>query len=500
MKKFFHITLLVAGTALFAGLAVFLLHREYCPHSLRTNAVPEDPFSVTYQAGAYEETNAVLDNPYRGYYHLYGFTLSEEDPGDTAGRIKQYTASGRQMMLVQINLKNYADTDLSENALRQLDIILSEISLSGHQAVLRFLYDWDGKALETEPSSIDRILRHMDQLSETVNRYADSIFVLQSTFTGNCGEMTQTKFGSHEDNRLLMSHWAQVTAPSIYLAVRTPSHLRGVTQTRTPVSAETAYDGSLASRLGLFNDGMLGSVYDLGTYDDTPNADTAEPEDKGTREEELAFQNDICRFVPNGGEAVLDNPYNDLDRAIADLARMHVSYLNCDHDTAVMDKWKNTIYHGGGCFDGMNGFDYIDAHLGYRYLVSGSSLSCDSFQNAPATLTLTIQNTGFAPAYRQFDGTLCLTSRNTGVRHLIPIALDNRTIDGGSEVSFSLPLDIRSLSVGTYEVAFSLTDPCTKEPILFANRDTDESGNVSLGTLSIDPVSPEELLSFLLSR
>lgn len=492
MKKFFYISITLFHILVFAALAAsaafFRLYAVYQP--------------VSYRSVSYHETSAALDNPFRGFHHMYGFTLSEEDPASAAERARQYINSGSlQLMLIQINLKNYADADLSANALAQLDLILGELAASKCQVILRFLYDWDGKALETEPSSIEQIMRHMEQAGAVVNEYAESVFIIQSTFTGNCGEMTQTKFGSHDDNRTLMTQLAQVTDPCIFLAVRTPSHLRGITQTRTPVSEANAYDGSLNARLGLFNDGMLGSVYDLGTYDDTPNEGTPEPEDKGTREEELSFQDALCQFVPNGGEAILyDDPYSDLDRAVSDLARMHVTYLNCDHDSNVMDKWRESTYRGDDCFDGMNGYDYINAHLGYRYLVSASGFSCDPLDISSAQLTLTIQNTGFAPAYRLYDGAVTLQNEETGVQLILPVSLDNRTIKAGSESTFVLPLDLRGLPEGVYHISFGLTDPYTGRTILFANEDTDASGKVRLGTLSIDPVSPDGLLSFLLSR
>ena len=488
INKLFVLLLILLCIVLAGTLGWTKLYQKYQP--------------LSYQAASYQETNVVLNNPFRGFHHLYGFTLSEDDPEDTAKRIKQYINSGSMpLMVIQVNLKNYANTDLSDNALTQLDYILTHIHASKRQVILRFLYDWDGKALETEPDNIEQIMRHMDQIGPVVNSYADAVFLLQSTFTGNCGEMTQTKFGSHESNRLLMSHLAQVTDPSIYLAVRTPSHLRGVTQTRTPVSADTAYDGSLGSRLGLFNDGMLGSVYDLGTYDNTPNADTTEPEDKGTREEEISFQDYICQFVPNGGEAILyDAPYSDLENALPDLVKMHVTYLNCDHHAAVMDKWKNTIYHGDDCFDGVSGYEYIAAHLGYRYVVMGSGFTYDALDKNSAVLTLTIENTGFAPSYRLFDCSLSLEDTETGLQLILPVTLDNRTIGGGSQAEFSFPLVINGLPEGTYQVTFFMTDPYTEQLIEFANDKIDSAGRTILGTLTVESASREGLLALLRER
>lgn len=456
---------------------------------------------VSYHSTPGQETDAVLDNPFRGFLHMHGFTLSEEDPDTAAQRTRRYVDSETlPLVMFEINLKNYAGTDLSDNALRQLDNILSELYSAKRQVILRFLYDWEGKALETEPDNVERILRHMDQVATVVNRYEASIFLIQSTFAGNFGEMHHTKFGSHEYNRLLMTHLSEVISPSIFLAVRTPSQLRGITQTREIIAPENAFNGSLSARLGLFNDGMLGSVYDLGTYDDSPNTDTTKPEDKGTREEEIAFQNALCQFVPNGGEAVLDNPYSDLENALVDLANMHISYLSCEHDAAVLDKWKNSVYHGKDCFDGINGYQYIEAHLGYRYVLSDSVLTHDALDSSSSALSFTIQNTGFAPSYRRFDGMLTLTHTDTGTEYSFPADIDIRTIGGGSECTFTQPLELNNLPNGDYQVSFSLTDSYTGQTIRFASDNAVSDGSVQLGRLTIEPKSPEGLLSYLLER
>ena len=492
MKKILHrlfVLVLILLCIALAGILVWnRLYQRYHP--------------MAYEADSSQESNAILDNPFRGFLHMYGFALSESDPEEMGRQAQQYVNSGSlQLMMIQINLKNYSDCDLSENALEQLDQLLSQFQMARRQLIIRFLYDWDGIAKETEPDNLEQILRHMDQIGPVVNRHADAVFLLQSTFTGNCGEMNQSNYGTHEAQRILMTHLAEVTDSSIYLAVRTPSQLRGITLTRTPVSPETGFDGSLGSRLGLFNDGMLGSVYDLGTYDNTPNADTTAPEDKGTREEEIAFQDYLCQYVPNGGEAICyADPYSDFERALPDLAKMHVTYLNCDHDIAVMNKWKATVYHGDDCFDGMSGYDYMAAHLGYRYVVKDSSFSYDALDESSAVLTLTIENTGFAPCYRQFDAAITLKNTDTGMLLTLPVVLDNRTIGGGNQADFSFPLTVSGLPEGDYQVTLFLTDPYTGQLIQFANEGTDSEGKVILGTLTVEPASREGLLVLLRER
>lgn len=471
-------------------------------HTVRKLQTSYDNYQpASYQSTPGQETTVSPDNPFRGFLHMYGLTLSDDDPDTITERIWQYINSGNlPLMLIQINLKNYATTVLSDGALQQLENILSAITDAKRQVILRFLYDWDGKAWETEPDTIHRLIRHMDQVASVVNRYESAVFLIQGTFTGNCGEMTQTHYGSHEHNRLLMTHLSEVISPSIFLAVRTPSQLRGVLNTRETVTEENAFDGSLAARLGLFNDGMLGSVYDLGTYDNTPNFNTAQPEDKGTREEEIAFQNALCQFVPNGGEAVLDNPYNDFYNALVDLRAMHITYLNCDYDTAVMEKWQGTIYHGEDCFDGVSGYDYIKDHLGYRYVLVDSALSYDPVKASQAVLSFAIQNTGFAPSYRRFDGKITIIQAQTDIQHSYLVDIDNRTIGGGEKETFSFSLDLSGLPEGEHQVSFTLTDPYSSQVIRFASDNTLEDGSVSLGVLTVRSKSPGGFFSYLLEH
>ena len=80
---------------------------------------------------------------------------------------------------------------------------------------------------------------------------------------------------SDEDCSILMQHLADVIDPSIFLSVRTPVQRRRILNSAELPSAETAFDGSLSSRLGLFNDGMLGTANDTGTYGDTPASEQA---------------------------------------------------------------------------------------------------------------------------------------------------------------------------------------------------------------------------------
>lgn len=442
---------------------------------------------VTYEPAVLTTSTQKIQNPYCGFYHLRGYMLSEEPSYDATEWAEQAcNETSCSLLLLEINLKNYAGSALSNHAIEQVNQILDVCSASKKQVLLRFLYDWDGKAMEAEPEMLYQIKDHMSQISGVVNAHKDCVYVLQSLFIGNCGEMNNSRFATPEQIKELATHLANVTDNSIYLAVRTPAHLRNIVSTFIPLTDREAYNGTLISRLGLFNDGMLGSVYDLGTYDDTVLTNTSALTEQGTREEEIRFQNALCQYVPNGGEVVIDNHFNDINNAVQDLADMHVSYLNKDYDTAVFDKWKESSYYEDPDFPNANGYDYIEMHLGYRYALKTSSLQFHSFASDEATLYITITNQGFAPAYRKFDTTITLTNTETDETIILETDFDNRKIAGSDDYTFRLNLDVRSLAKGTYTMTLSMKDPALQLPIYFANEGLETQTSIPLGTITLE--------------
>ena len=441
-----------------------------------------------YTPAKISESAATLSNPYCGFYQLNGYVLSDSTSADIAANwgAERCSSDPYQVMLLEINLKEYSGTAISQKGLDELNAILDACTDAKKQLILRFLYDWDGQALSTEPANISIIQNHMKQISSIVNSHVDCVYLLQGIFTGNNGEMNHTNFGAPESVRVLMEQLADVIDNKIFLSVRTPAQLRSILKNKSALESSEAYSETLASRLGLYNDGLLGSVYDLGSYDDTPFSDPHDLEEKGTRAEELLFQRQLCMYVPNGGEVTVDNPYNDLPNALSDLAVMHVSYLNAQHDAAVLDKWKNSIYTGSdSLFSGKSGYDYISAHLGYRYVLTGSDLSYHAILDNAATLTLKINNRGFAPAYRFFTTTLYLTDQKTNKKTKILTTIDNRTIIGENDSVFTIDLDIRSMQSGSYNVTLEMKDSYTGLPIHFANLGYESSEEIPVGTLTV---------------
>lgn len=440
---------------------------------------------ITYMAEAFTESSEPLANPYQGFYHIIGYTLSDEYTSANASyQTDSYTAS---LALLEINLKNYRKTEISETGLAQFNDILEAWSQapSNPKLILRFLYDWDGIAAVTEPDSLDRILTHMDQISPLVNQHQDLIYIIQGIFIGNWGEMHHSRFMDGASVGTLIRHLNAVIAPSIYLSVRTPAQWRMINDVYDVPSNFPAFgtDDSLMGRLGLFNDGMLGSESDLGTYGSTARRDAGSPAYQGTRTEELEFQNRLCRYVPNGGEVIYQSTLSNLNTSVSALQAMHVSYLNADYDSRVLDKWRNTLWTEKDAFRGCDGYYYVQEHLGYRYLIQSCKLRQSGVLRQNLSLTLTLQNVGFANTLKPFLTSIVLKNAETGECISVPFGADLRKLCSGQKRSFTLKLPVKDLKHGRYQIYFSVTDETSGEMILLGNKNEATDDGYLLGQL-----------------
>lgn len=429
------------------------------------------------------ESAEELSNPYIGWYQVQRYLLSDTADSDLSAVTGQPQGPG--LVLLEINLRDYGDRPISSTGLSRLDTLFQAWASTEKQLIVRFLYDWDGNAAEQEPEERSLILEHMSQTASVLNAYSDSVYILQGIFIGSWGEMHGSDYANPEDMRILTEHLSAVISPDIFLAVRTPEQWRIVTGRAEPVSAGQAFGSSLPARLSLFNDGMLGSGTDLNTYLDPSSKEPSDSLGKRGREEEIRFQNLLCAFVPNGGEVVIDNPLNDFAAAAACLKSTHVSYLNSAYDEDVLSKWKEDSYDGEGVFHGMNGYDYIGRHLGYRYVLRSSACTPPGLPGETGFFSVTLENTGFSGAYQPFELTLSLTDAGQDNVYRIPVQTDLRSLASGTKTTLQVPFDPQDCPTGTCRLCLKITDPITGCEIQLANDMDHTADGYVLGNLEI---------------
>ena len=410
-----------------------------------------------------------IGNPFCGLYTIYRYFCHEEIMPDLQVPIEECPLEEKQgVSLVEINLNAFADAAISDEALAIVERIFRFYQRAGRPMILRFLYDWDGKNIQLEPKSIQIIKRHMTQLSPLLKKYTAWIYILQGLFVGSWGEMHNSRYLSPTSLYGLATHLLNCIGDATFMSVRSPAIWRTIARSFSPIEERDAYSKQLMARCGLFNDGMLASQTDEGTYGDQHQVEASALGDKLTRETELAFQEKLCRFVPNGGEVIRPCEYNDFPRAINDLKAMRISYLNDHYDTKVWAKWDQLqLRRDWGIWNNVTVGDYIRTHIGYSFridelvvsLVAGDTLH----------VKLDVSNTGFAPCYRELEISVILRCTTDGTRVEQTLDTSTRTWMPGRKVFLTADLPVADMKGKRSLLCINARDPISGVHVKFSN-------------------------------
>lgn len=444
-------------------------------------------WQVAVRPAEFTETADYLPNADRGFYYIYGFYLSDEDTDFRTQVLQRFACdTDTTLAMIQINLQNYRKGAISEKGLQHLEELFEALEETGKHYLVRFLYDWDGENLQKEPEKLEIILGHIRQTGEVLRKHKQKVFVIQGLYIGNWGEMNGSRYLTAEDFQRLAGTLAESSDPSDYMAVRMPSQWRTITGQDSPDVGEER-GGTLKRRLSLFNDGIMGNESDYGTYG-IKKAGEAAYYEPWCRQDELEFQNELCKWVPNGGEIIVENPYNDFENALRDLGRMHITYLNRDYDSNIFKKWEKTIIQEPGCFEGMDGLTYMERHLGYRILIREASLFYDREEDS-LSAEVSLQNTGFAPVYTDKNITMTLCSEDGENLIRKQPDFDLRALSGGDRAdetaSCQAVFSLSRLPKGRYSLYFQIEDAETGELLLLANEQKRERDGYAVGEIEI---------------
>ena len=389
---------------------------------------------VNFKPSVLKESLHSLPNPCRGWYQIHYFHLPQQPDFQ---ELQWCLRDDQPLVMAVIHIGAYQHTPLDSVALNIVSQILDFFALHQKDVILRFTYDCKGLGLLHEPGLFSQVEEHIQQLSPLIHSHTETIFVLQGLFVGSWGEMHGSKFLSPMHLKQLHTLVESAAGANTWLAVRKPSQWR------------TLHKPNLSStRMGLFDDGILGSETNLGTFG-FQNRTNTQWEDSWRPEDELLFEEQLCRNVPHGGEVVCPQqmPYPSALEVLKKLRCMHISYLNCDHDVSLLDTWKNTP----SPWSGISFYDYVGAHLGYRYCIRAVKLR-ESHQVRRCEIT--VENTGFAPCYEDYD-----------------IMLE--IVNSGNAVQQKTIWDLRTLMAGTTQVWSSVLPQATGKLYLSARRKKD---------------------------
>ena len=389
--------------------------------------------------------------------------------------------------------------DLTEDALNVLQTTFDNIRENKGFVVVRICYDpWYNGRSNVTPDH-EWVLKHVKQLAPVLSKNTDVIVALEMGMHGAYGEM-------HSDTNITYDRVAE----AVNLMLRnTPPELKILTRTGNYSAKVLGFDdwgvdfhidgekfaeiakakGDTMYRVGMFNDGYLGTQYDYGTWG-------VDCKTSICREEGVAWLEKYGINTPYGGEALTTAENYQVINTPEFLSyegfRTHTSYLNIQWNNNLIDSWKKSLFkqkdfdYDPARYDSLSGFKYINDHLGYRFVLRESWLSDTVGADGILRAKLRIQNVGFgnltwkAPVrlavLTDLEGTgllMCpmptyydlpdIDSRDIHSRTISIAGGDTvMTFDGNNEIEISTKLNIRGK--GRYQVYLKIGE------IEFANR------------------------------
>lgn len=329
--------------------------------------------SAAFQSAPLSEAAGDVPNPGRGWYRIYTYTLGEGASCDLPPALYE----GETLALVLIDIGAFRERPLEEESLALMDRILECFAADGRDIILRIVYDTQGKGMEHEPSLFSQVQQHIGQIAPLLTRHSSHILVFQGMLVGSWGEMHTSKFVTEKYLCKLSRSFLSETEGKVRFAVRKPVQCR-------MVQPENAVGETLT---GCFDDAIFASETHMGTFG-MQSRQEAGWNQTWCPAEEIAFLEKLAESVPFGGEVLSGEEGMTPGDTLKRLRELHVSYLNCMHEEARLREWRETEYAAG-----VSLYDYIGAHLGYRFVAE--SVSYEK-RGKESFLKLKIANRGFA--------------------------------------------------------------------------------------------------------
>lgn len=447
---------------------------KYAGESYKQAALEEEYMSLLVntvrQNISYEESKESIDNPDRGFYLAFCINL-EDGKGkieSLKSRIKDLKRNKFSLIHLRIdigilssNSKGTVDRDFTQEELDNLNEYFSIIRDANLKTIVRFAYEYEGE-YHKEPS-FDKILKHVDQLSTVFTQNKDIITLIEAGMIGPWGEMHDSKYNTIEYQNKLIDALLKAAPSPIHVNVRTPAMYTGRFGSE-PIKEDIAYTNQDAARVGIFNDGYLGSETDLGTYTN--------------REEAIKWLTSHTAYTIFGGEVTIpESTYNDIDNVKEEAFKTHTTYLNYEwNNNITQNKWKNSIYTGQNkVYSGESALKYIEDHMGYRFVLKNSEISDKVKQGEKFAINLSIENTGFGNTINEKKVSLILEKE--GKYYQTDLNVNTRNWMSNTQKTELLIMSVPTqIEEGEWNIYLKINDiENSKYVIKFANSDVFET-------------------------
>lgn len=370
---------------------------------------PDD--SVEGTRVTFSESSASIVNPERGLYSTHE-VHSDQDTPLSVGDVKARRTTGHSILLLEFYLTDYMGSNMSARYVKNIQANLDALREGGVKAIVRFAYTQDENA-DPKDAPVEQVLKHVAQLKPTLQKYEDVIFVLQAGFVGVWGEWYYTTnfifnpktSAEHKPRKQLTDALLDALPASRQIEIRTPAFKQKMYSfaLKDSLTAATAHDGSLSSRLAGHNDCFGADASDRGTF---------------SSDDDRQYWKAETRYTIMGGETCAVSNYCLCDQTLKDLKDYHWTYLHDGYNQDVLSRWKKD-----GCFKD------IEKNLGYR-LVLKDAFYGNVQAGKPCQVTLRFFNKGYAAPMNPREAWL-IWAGSDGKKVKTPLGYDPRTWHSG---------------------------------------------------------------------
>lgn len=433
---------------------------------------PPTTYTTLLDKKDYVQSIDTILNPDCGFYRPMVIKLTTT--GGTCSHINNDVSV--QHLRVNIGafskaVNNESDIEFTDETLDYFDGIMENLLKNNKSAIVRFAYDGFNGVADLEPSE-DMILRHIEQLCSVLNRYQDTVTAIEVGMVGKWGEMHTSKLANYDTIDKLISKFLSCT-DNFPILVRTPKMIyHYLNITINDIDNYVINPDTPEYRLGIFNDGYLGSSSDLGTYTN--------------REKEINWLSKQTAHLPFGGE-VMTGEMSNIENCLDEMNKINLSYLNYEWNyNTTQTKWNESYYTSEfgqeSLYYNTKAVNYIRNHLGYRLVLENCNIKREDNTNN-YSINIGIKNIGFGNLTRLKQNQLIFINTQTSNTTTF-----NCNDYNGGDISYNLISDIES---GNYKVYLRLYNGVynsqTRYAIQLSNEnifDTTLQANL-LGTINV---------------
>lgn len=409
----------------------------------------------TYQ---YNESTANFFNPERGMYRYFEARTADGYLSLDSLELEGLKATDQLSLIYRIfYLDGFYNDPISPEILALIEDDFRLLRDVGFKAIVRFAYtdtlDYDVNDFPLPPfddtPDPDLVFQHITQLGPILAANSDVILTLHNGFYGIWGENYYSDdFGSlyqapisPEQQQLrdsITDTLLNVLPLDRTVSVRYPylkTGFLGLTMPDDSLTSATAFQGTPISRIAYHNDCFLADFNDY-TFADTLT--------------EKPYWEAESRYVLMGGETCRDTAeFTQCTNALSEMERFHWTYLNDGYHPDVLQRWVTE-----GCMD------EIRRNLGYRLVLREATLPDLIQQNQTFSLSLDIENVGWAAPMLPRGAELVLRDTVSQAEFTIVLTgIDLRRCGGGQLCTYDLNLITdNTIPPGDYDLFLFLPD------------------------------------------